>query len=235
MEKKADHVLKGQDIKKTENSKLYLLEIQEMEQKRISNELHDTTVQNLTMLIHKAELCEQLVESDIIGTKLELQVMKETLRKTIQELRNIIYNLRPMSVDDLGLIKTIERFIEQKEFEDDSIKMLFKVTGEEPQELKPIITMTIFRIIQELYNNAKKHSQCKHFKVAITFLNEKIKIKVSDDGIGFDSEQLSLNRKNFGLLIMKERVSLLSGEIKINTEKGKGTNVLIQIPIEREG
>ena len=120
MEKKAGSFKKKQNIENTENSKLYLLEIQEMEQKRISNELHDTTVQNLTMLIHKAELCQQLADRDIIQTKLELQMMKETLRKTIQELRNIIFNLRPMSVDDLGLVETIERFIAQKEFEDDS-------------------------------------------------------------------------------------------------------------------
>lgn len=234
MEKKAGSFKKKQNIENTENSKLYLLEIQEMEQKRISNELHDTTVQNLTMLIHKAELCQQLADRDIIQTKLELQMMKETLRKTIQELRNIIFNLRPMSVDDLGLVETIERFIAQKEFEDDSMRITFEVKGKEPKEIRSIITMTLFRVIQELYSNAKKHARCKKFQICISFDTEKIEIKVSDDGIGFELESISLNRKNFGLLIIRERVSLLSGKIKIDTEKGKGTSVLIEVPIERE-
>lgn len=234
MEKKAGSFKKKQNIENTENSKLYLLEIQEMEQKRISNELHDTTVQNLTMLIHKAELCQQLADRDIIQTKLELQMMKETLRKTIQELRNIIFNLRPMSVDDLGLVETIERFIAQKEFEDDSMRITFEVKGKEPKGIRSIIIMTLFRVIQELYSNAKKHARCKNFQICISFDTEKIEIKVSDDGIGFELESISLNRKNFGLLIIRERVSLLSGKIKIDTEKGKGTSVLIEVPIERE-
>ncbi|MFW5630813.1 MAG: sensor histidine kinase, partial [Acetivibrio ethanolgignens] len=186
MEKKAGSFEKEQNIKNIENSKLYLLEIQEMEQKRISNELHDTTVQNLTMLIHKAELCKQLADRDIVQTKLELQMMKETLRKTIQELRNIIFNLRPMSVDDLGLVETIERFITQREFEDDSMNITFEVTGKEPKGIKSIITMTLFRVIQELYNNAKKHARCKEFEICISFDAEKIEIKVSDDGMGFE-------------------------------------------------
>lgn len=234
MEKKENSFEKKQNVKNAEYSKFYLLEIQEMEQKRISNELHDTTVQNLTMLIHKAELCEQLADRDIIQTKLELQTMKETLRTTIQELRNIIFNLRPMSVDDLGLVETIERFIAQKEFEDDSMKITFEVKGKEPKEIRSIITMTLFRVIQELYNNAKKHAQCDNFRIFINFDAEKIEIKVSDDGIGFELESVASNRKNFGLLIIKERISLLSGKIKIDTEKGRGTNVLIEVPIKRE-
>lgn len=217
-----------------ENRKFYLLEMQEMEQKRISNELHDTTVQNLTMLIHKAELCEQLVDRDSIQTKLELQMMKETLRKTIHELRNIIFNLRPMSVDDLGLVETIERFIAQKEFEDEAINITFEVIGKEPQGISPIITMTLFRVIQELYNNAKKHAKCKKFQISIHFHAEKMEIKVSDDGIGFELESIASNTKNFGLLIVRERISLLSGNIRIETEKEKGTNVFIEVPIEQE-
>lgn len=213
-------------------SNLCLLEIQEMEQKRISNELHDTTVQNLTMLIHKVELCEQLVDRDIIQTKLELETMKKTLRKSIQELRNIIYNIRPMSVDDLGLTETVERFVAQKEFDDCPMEINLDIEGREPKELKPIVSVTLLRVIQELYNNAKKHAQCENFDIHILFQNNKIIIHIKDDGIGFSMDEAALDGKNFGLSIMRERVLLLSGKVEINTEKNKGTQVCIEVPVE---
>lgn len=216
------------------NSKLYLLEIQEMEQKRISNELHDTTVQNLTMLIHKAELCEQLADRDVIRTKLELEMMKETLRKTIQELRNIIYNLRPMSVDDLGLTDTIERFVSQKEFEDHPMKITFETIGKENGKIPSIVTMTLLRVIQELYCNAEKHAQCKNFEILVHFFENKVILKVQDDGVGFSLDEISFNGKNFGLAIMHERVSLLSGTIAIDSKIGEGTVVNIEVPLEQE-
>lgn len=215
-------------------NKLYFLEIQEMEQKRISNELHDTTVQNLTMLIHKAELCEQLVDRDAIRTKLELQTMKDTLRKTIQELRNIIYNLRPMSVDDLGLTDTIDRFVSQKEFEEHSMKISFETVGKESENIKSIIVITLFRVIQELYHNAEKHAQCENFTILISFYEDKVVVKVQDDGIGFSLDELSMDGKNFGISIMQERVSLLSGTIDIKSAKGEGTTICIEIPLEQE-
>ena len=220
--------------KKIDYNKMNLLEIQELEQKRISNELHDTTVQNLTMLIHKAELCEQIVDKDSVRTKLELQTIKNTLRKTIQELRNIIYNIRPMSVDDLGLIETIERFVSQKEFEEHSMKIIFEVVGEESKNIKSIVILTLLRIIQELYNNAEKHAKCKNFRIIINFYKDKLTARITDDGIGFSLDDVCPDGKNFGISIIKERVDMLSGKIEINTERGNGTDVFIEVPIEQE-
>lgn len=234
MDKKANNIEKKRQEKIKEYNKLYLLEIQEREQKRISNELHDTTVQNLTMLIHKAELCEQLADRDIIQTKLELQMMKESLRKTIQELRNIIYNLRPMSVDDLGLTETIERFVSQKEFEEHPMKITFRISGKEPKNIKPIITITILRVIQELFNNAKKHAQCKRFDIFVVFNKNTVDIEVIDDGVGFSKDEICQDGKNFGLAIITERVGLLSGKFNIESQKGNGTKATIEVPIEQE-
>lgn len=234
MERKADSCLEKQNKKQRNYTKFNLLKMQEMEQKRISNELHDTTVQNLTMLIHKAELCEQLADRDVIRTKLELQTMKETLRTTIQELRNIIYNLRPMSVDDLGLTDTIERFVSKKEFEDHPLKINLEVVGEESGNIKSVIVITLLRVVQELYHNAEKHARCKNFKIIICFHEEKIVMQVKDDGIGFSVDEIFLDDKKFGISIIQERIALLSGKIVINSEKGKGTHVRIEVPIEQE-
>ena len=86
-----------------ENNNLTIFKVQEEERQRIARDLHDTSLQNLTHLIHKIELSSLYIDKDPIQAKLELSIVEKSLRKTIEEIRNIIYDLRPMSFDDLGL------------------------------------------------------------------------------------------------------------------------------------
>lgn len=123
-----------------------LLETQENERQRISRELHDSTVQNLTAMVHMAELCSKLVDMDPIRCKLELNKMIKNLREIIDETRKMIYNLRPMSFDDIGLDITIERTLDKLEATGTK-KIHFVVEGT-PYQLKPIIGITLLRIIQ---------------------------------------------------------------------------------------
>lgn len=219
--------------------KLRLLETQELERKRISMELHDTTVQNLTTLVHKTELCTKLIDIDQIRAKLELQTMTETIRNTINELRGIIYDLRPMSIDDLGLVVTVQRFIKQVEVEDanNAISISLEIINEEVKVL-PVINMTLFRIIQEAYNNTRKHAKAEHFDITITYEKNEIELEIKDDGIGFQLALLQKENKgtnkNFGLSIMKERVDLLTGTIQIVSDKSKGTDIIVKVPIIEE-
>lgn len=219
--------------------KLRLLETQELERKRISMELHDTTVQNLTTLVHKTELCTKLIDIDQIRAKLELQTMTETIRNTINELRGIIYDLRPMSIDDLGLVVTVQRFIKQVEVEDanNAISISLEIINEEVKAL-PVINMTLFRIIQEAYNNTRKHAKAEHFDITITYEKNEIELEIKDDGIGFQLALLQKENKgtnkNFGLSIMKERVDLLTGTIQIVSDKSKGTDIIVKVPIIEE-
>ena len=99
---------------------LSILEIQENERQRISRELHDSTVQNLTSIVHKTELCNKLLDIDPIRCRLELTMMSRTLRDIIDDTRKLIYNLRPMSFDDIGLDVTIERAIDKIKNDDDA-------------------------------------------------------------------------------------------------------------------
>ncbi|MSS62954.1 sensor histidine kinase [Velocimicrobium porci] len=220
------------------NDKLRLLETQELERKRISMELHDTTVQNLTTLIHKTELCTKLMDIDVIRAKLELQTMTSTIRETINELRGIIYDLRPMSIDDLGLVTTLERFIKQMEIENpDGIPIRLVVHQQEVKVL-PVINLTLFRIIQEAYNNTRKHAKAGHFDITITYDKDEIELEISDDGIGFQlallQKENKTNNRNFGLSIMKERVDLLTGTMEVMSEQENGTKILIKVPIIKE-
>lgn len=214
------------------------LNIQESEKNRIARELHDTTVQNLTSLVHKTELCMKLVDMDTVRTKLEMQTMINTLKDSINELRQIIYGLKPMSLDDFGLSVTVRKFIEQLNLEIKP-KFFLEIEGFEPKDIDPVVSLTLFRIIQEACNNVIKHAQAERVDILIDYMDDLINVIVIDDGKGFDHDE-DVKKKNplsgFGLSIMKERTYLLSGTLKIdyNDENDKtGTKIIVSIPITK--
>lgn len=213
--------------------RLTLLETQENERKRISRELHDSTVQNLTSLVHKTELCSKLVDMDPVRSKLELNMMSKNLKEIINDTRQMIYDLRPMSFDDIGLDITIERALEKLE-SSESKKISFSVKGE-PYIIKPVIGITLLRIIQEACSNAIKHANPSMIKVVLEYNENKICVKIEDDGDGFDSDHIDYMLKSdnsgFGLSMMKERVYLLSGSISIKSKIKYGTKVSVEVPI----
>lgn len=211
---------------------LQILQNQEFERKRIARELHDSTVQNLTSLIHKTELCSRYVDIDPIRTKLELEIMKKTLRTTINDMREMIFDLRPMSLDDLGIVPTVQRYIEQL-MENSEINITFDYT-EDDSNIYSIIHLTLFRFIQEACNNVLKHAYAKNIKISLTNHKSEVHLIIEDDGIGFNVEsytEKTLDNSNFGLSIMKERVYLLSGQIHIESKKNRGTKISIIIPM----
>lgn len=209
---------------------LGILEAQEIERQRIARDLHDTTVQNLTSLVHKSELCIKLQDIDSIRAKLELNAMSNTLKMVINDMRGIIYNLKPMTLDDLGLTITIQRFANRILY---LHNIQVKVTSnEEPKEILSVIKLTIFRIIQEACNNVIKHANATFILIDIKYLESNINVSIKDNGIGFDiGNNTSEHSSSFGLSIMKERISLLSGSLDINSEKGKGTCITLSVPL----
>lgn len=213
--------------------RLTLLETQENERQRISRELHDSTVQNLTSLVHKSELCGKLVDMDPIRCKLELNTMSKTLREIINDTRQMIYDLRPMSFDDIGLDVTIERALEK--LENSELKKIdFFVLGE-PYSIKPVIGITLLRIIQEACSNAIKHAHASLIKVVLEYGKNKVSVRIEDDGDGFDSSHIDTFSQNdnsgFGLSMMKERAYLLSGNINIVSKIKCGTQISVEVPI----
>lgn len=208
--------------------------MQQMERKRISSELHDTTVQDLTMLLHKTEYISKLMDKDIIGAKLELQIMENVLRQSIRELREIIYNVRPMTIDDLGLTVSIERYLNELELENETINFKFNLIGDEPKYINSIINMTVFDILKEICNNVKKHAFATEVEVKLTYNENKMELQVTDNGVGFDKKETLTQNKNFGLSIMKERVDLLSGMMHIDSKIKTGTSIKINVPLIEE-
>lgn len=212
-----------------------LLEIQDEERQRIARDLHDSTVQNLTSLVHKTELCLKLIDIDSIRAKLELTTMSNTIKTIIKDMRDIIYNLKPMSLDDLGLIVTVERYAKQI-MDINDIKVLVH-SNKETKGVLPVVNLTLFRIIQEACCNIIKHAKATLIDININYCEEDITVSIKDNGIGFDYEKhlekVSEQSSSFGLSIMRERIALLSGTINIQSENGKGTIITISVPVTK--
>lgn len=213
-----------------------IIKAQEDERQRIAREIHDGPAQSMSNVVLKAEICEKYMESDVEASRIELRELKSIVKESLQDVRRIIYNLRPMSLDDLGLIPTLQRysntFIEQT-----GIPVALRAKGNF-EELKPVVSLTLFRIMQEALSNAKKYAKAKNIQISLENVNYWIVFSVVDDGVGFDIEEL--NKKHFdvdggfGLFSMRERVELLEGEFEIISEQGKGTKILVKIPFNIE-
>lgn len=223
-------------INEKEILKLKLLETQELERQRIARELHDSSVQCLTSVVHKTELCTKLIELDPLRCRLEILSMSKSVRSVIEEMRQMIYDLHPMPMDDIGFDDVIEREI----YRINQLGILhadYSIQGNSYQ-LKPVIALTILRVIREACNNVLKYANASVLSLKLIYQKEKIRILISDDGDGFSLEEkmreIKDDNSGFGLSTMRERIYLLSGTIEINTEIGKGTKVTVEVPISRE-
>ena len=227
----------NEEISKSKKSNLNVLESVEKERQRIARDLHDSTVQNLTSLVHKSELCMKLIELDPIRCKLELSSIGKILREAIEDMRKMIYDLRPMSFDDIGFGVTIERALDKCKAAY-NIRYSFKIEGEEYQ-LPNMVSISLLRIIQESCSNAINHGNAKMIDIKLIYHEDSIEFMVENDGDGFDVSTIDdLSRDDnsgFGLSMMKERIYLLSGDLSIQSKAGeKGCLLTVNLPIERE-
>ncbi len=218
---------KLEDFLNKENHKFTALKIQEEDRKRIARELHDTSLQNLTHLIHKIELCSMYIDKDPVQAKLELTIVSKHIKEIIDEIRGTIFDLRPMTFDDLGMKAALERLLnrinENDCFEIDSV--IEDVSCE-----TNLVMVSIYRIVQESLVNIVKHSEAKKIKFCFRKINDKCVIDIKDDGKGFIQKDVD-GERHFGILLMKERVDLLNGDIKITSEEDIGTEIHIEIPL----
>lgn len=207
---------------------LKIIEAQEEERKKISRELHDGPTQMLANILLRSEIVHRTLDkNNIAEAKKELSDVQEMIRQSIKEVRHIIYDLRPMALDDLGLIPTLKKYVETtSEFHNTNIEL--HSIGE-AKRLSTKYEVAFFRLIQESVQNAIKHAQPSLIEVKIEITDKRVTIVIKDDGVGFVKEKNKL--KSFGLMGMRERVEMLDGEFEISSERNKGTKVFIKIPI----
>ena len=211
---------------------LKIILAQEEERKRISREIHDGPAQLLANLVLRTEIVERmLIKQEFKLVQDEIIDLKSQVRSSLEEMRKVIFNLRPMALDDLGLIPTMRKFVHDFE-EKTKIRATFETRGKEFRFSSPM-EAAVFRLIQEALNNAAKHACPTFVGVEITYQAKMVKIMVQDNGIGFKVDQLELKTKehsHFGLIGMRERVELLDGRMEIESAANMGTKIVIHIP-----
>jgi two-component system sensor histidine kinase DegS len=221
-----------EDVKHQQQMGLRIIQAQEEERKRVAREIHDGPAQSMANVVLRTELVEKaFVHGGIEKAREELKDIKEMIRESLTDVRRIIFNLRPMALDDLGLVPTLKRYLEELSRKD-NIEFDFKTFGKE-NRLPPSMEVALFRLVQESLNNVNKHSKATEVQLKLEFQKERIFLIVSDNGVGFDVKQKS--REGFGILGMKERVKLLDGQLVFQSAPGKGTKLFLVIPINYEG
>lgn len=208
-----------------------IIEAQEEERQSLARNMHDGPAQSLTNLVLHAEIVERLFDSDPARARQELGNLKSFANNTFQKVRDFIFELRPMMLDDLGLAPTLRRYLDSFG-EKNRMAVHFQLTGQE-RRLPPAIEITLFRAVQELVNNAVRHAHATQIQVILDLQGELATVIVEDNGTGGDYERSANTRKllSTGLAALGERVEMLNGEITFDSSVGRGTRVSIRIPV----
>ncbi len=210
-----------------------IIDAQESERRYLANQLHDGPAQALTNLILQAEICERLFDSDSSRAKKELGGLKDAVTQTFQKVREFIFELRPMMLDDLGLTPTLRKSIEDFE-EKKGLHCNLKVLGRDAR-MSPYIEVTVFRVVQQLLKNIVQHAVASQIQLSLDIANDRVTSVVEDDGHGFNVEEVlksARERKAMGLTTIKERIEMLGGEIFIDSSTGRGSRIEFWIPIK---
>ena len=213
---------------------LKMLEVQEEERRWVAREIHDGLAQIMASASLRLEYCLRLLEKKPEEVEEELRSIQELVKEGVEEARRMTYDLRPMALDELGLVPTLKRYLEEfKSFYNIDTEMI--ITGRErrlpaPQEAG------VFRIFQEALRNVGKHASAQKVMVYLDFSPGSLELKVEDDGRGFSPEEVRQDpkRRGFGLWSMRERAKLLGGELEITSTPGQGTTVKVAIPLAEE-
>ncbi len=208
-----------------------IIEAQEQERQRLVRQLHDGPAQSLTNLILQAEICERVFDTDAKRARTELGELKAAVTTTFQKVRDYMFDLRPMMLDDLGLIPTLRRYVDNFN-EKSGVPAVLTITGSE-RRFAAYKEVVIFRVVQELLANVRQHAHATRVTVSLDATEDLAHVIVEDNGSGFNfSEVLNAAQpRGIGLSTMRERMTMLGGQVQIESAVGRGTKITLQIPI----
>ena len=197
----------------------------EQERSRWARELHDETLQALAVL--RMRLASALREESSEALRKTAQGAVEQIDDEIVKLRRLITELRPASLDAIGLEAAIQALAEQHQ-ETSGILVTCHCDLHEKAPPAPMLETAVYRLVQEGLNNISKHSMASNAALSVRASGGAIVIEVADDGIGFEPTRVE---EGFGLVGMRERAALLGGTLKIDSAKGSGTKLRAELPL----
>ena len=206
-----------------------VINAQEEERRKLSRQIHDGPAQALANFILQTEIAMRLFERDPDQAKEELGNLKSASEATFSQVRDFIFDLRPMMLDDLGLVPTARRYTEA--FQDKTgLDISLVVTGSE-RRLESHLEVLTFRALQEILGNIRDHAQATQVKVLLDMDPQQLRVTIEDNGRGFDTTSLeSTEMKDRGLLGLQERLSMVDGALEIESTVGEGTHIQFSIP-----
>jgi PAS domain S-box-containing protein len=204
-----------------------LVEMQETERAHVARELHDETGQALSSMLLNLGLLEQEADQPetVITRTNEMIVMVDDM---LENLHRLAMNLRPATLDHLGLVPALEQYIETFN-QQYSIKTQFEAVGLGEVRLPPEVETALYRIVQESLTNVVRHAQATHADVLVERRDDQVLTIIEDNGTGFDSKA-AMQTSRLGLLGMRERAEMLNGKLVIESAPGSGTTVLVEVP-----
>ena len=207
-----------------------IVEAQEAERQRLARQIHDGPAQSLSNFILQTEIAAKLFERDPERAKGELANLKTSAKNTFDGIRDFIFDLRPMMLDDLGLVPTVRRYVDTFR-EKSGLQTTLTIAGAE-RRLESVREVMVFRGLQELLGNVRTHAQASQVRILLELDEKRVKVVVEDNGKGFDPVAL-LNgqQKTIGLTALRERIELISGQLQIDSQPGQGTRVILEVPV----
>jgi signal transduction histidine kinase len=208
------------------------INLQEEERKSISRSLHDDTGQALTMLIFNLDQMESRLPSGEEELANLISNTRILAANALNELRRIVFGLRPAILDDLGLVSAI-RWYARSNLDNEKTNISIEA-GDPIPDLPSKITTTLFRIAQEGINNIVRHADAKNVQISIALSESHIRLCIKDDGRGIEQSLLSsdyVKADHLGLLGLQERVELLGGEFHLETNPGSGVCLEVDLPL----
>ncbi len=203
---------------------------QEEERQRIAQELHDGLGPTLASLNIRLLTIGRLLEREGHPVASEIEELARQAQASIQDIRRLIHDLRPVALDELGLVPALREHLAHCEREHG---LAFELAAEVAERLPASVETALFRIVQEAVNNVLRHAQAEHVWVTLRRDADRVNLRVIDDGQGFDA-QLRRSGKHVGLWSMRERVEQLGGQFEVRTAPSKGTVLEAVIPLREE-
>lgn len=221
----------GDEIKPSQAMVVSIIEAQEQERLRLSRQMHDGPAQSLTNLVLQAEICERLFDRDPERARAELAELKNNVVNAFKSVKTFIFDLRPMMLDDLGLVPTIRRYV-QSITDEGFAGLNLRVTGKE-RRLPPHTEVTIFRVIQSLIHVGRDQSQATAINISLDVDEDRVRVTVEDNGNGFELDEAldSPDAGRLGLTTIRERIEMLGGELHARSALAQGLNVTFTLPV----
>ena len=198
------------------------------ERNRLARDLHDSVKQTLFSISLTADATAKLIDSEPEQAKVQVETLRDLARQAVDEMRSLIFELRPAELESEGLLETLRKHI-------DVVRRVSRLDvelrGDSYEALPVDIERQLLRIAQEALSNAVKHSQATSVTLDLGVTDGRVRLTVSDDGRGFDPDEPGIRSKRLGITSMEERAGELGGELSIESAPGHGTRIVVEAPV----